>query len=83
MRGEIKKIAAFLNQSPTEEQFIQLLHHLNFENFAKNDAVNFEMPKKFGFMNVDGHFIRKGMYRLSATTHVHQEFFKCQKNKMR
>lgn len=57
---EIKKVAAFLNTPVTEEQIALLKEHLLFDNFAKNESVNYEMPKKLGALNNDGHFIRKG-----------------------
>lgn len=37
-----------------------LVEHLGFENFAKNESVNFEVGKDLGFMNTEGRFIRKG-----------------------
>lgn len=43
-----------------------LKEHLRFENFAKNDSVNFELPKKFGSLNLDYHFIRKGFRQLNT-----------------
>ena len=60
MRGEIVKVAAFLNQKPTDEQLDKITEHLRFDNFEKNESVNNEIGKKLGWMNEDGKFIRKG-----------------------
>ena len=60
MRGEIAKVAAFLDKSLTEEELDKLTEHLKFDNFEKNESVNNESGKKFGLMNPDGKFIRKG-----------------------
>lgn len=60
LRGEIKKVACFLNKSLTEEQVEKIADHLRFENFEKNEMVNNEAGRKMGFMNPDGKFIRKG-----------------------
>ena len=68
MRKEIKKVAEFLNSPLSEEQLNELREHLRFDNFAKNEAVNSEMPKKFGAMNPDGHFIRKGIIYFCKST---------------
>jgi estrone sulfotransferase len=53
-------VAAFLNQSPTDEQLDKITEHLRFDNFEKNESVNNEAGKKQGWMNPDGKFIRKG-----------------------
>lgn len=60
MRGEIEKVAAFFNKSFNEQQLSSMTEQLRFENFAENESVNNESMKKMGFMNTDGHFIRKG-----------------------
>ncbi len=60
LRGEIVKVATFLNQSPTDEQLDKITEHLRFDNFEKNESVNNEAGKKQGWMNPDGKFIRKG-----------------------
>ncbi len=60
LRGEIVKVAAFLNQTPTDEQLDKITEHLRFDNFEKNESVNNEPVKKLGLMNLDGKFIRKG-----------------------
>lgn len=61
LRGEIEKIAKFLNKPLKKEQLDTLAEHLKFENFQKNESVNFEAGKKMvGFMNQDLNFMRKG-----------------------
>nr|CAH0102991.1 unnamed protein product [Daphnia galeata] len=60
LRGEIVKVAAFLNQTPSDEQLDKITEHLRFDNFEKNESVNNEIGKKLGWMNPDGKFIRKG-----------------------
>ena len=61
LRGEIKKVASFLNKIPTDEQLDKITEHLKFDNFEKNESVNNESGKKMGYMNLDGKFIRKGI----------------------
>nr|CAH0102989.1 unnamed protein product [Daphnia galeata] len=58
LRGEIVKVAAFLNQSPTDEQLDKITEHLRFDNFEKNESVNNVTGKEL--MNSEGKFIRKG-----------------------
>ena len=58
LRGEIVKVAAFLNQSPTDEQLDQITEHLRFDHFEKNESVNNVTGKEL--MNPEGKFIRKG-----------------------
>jgi malate/lactate dehydrogenase len=53
-------VAAFLNQTPSDEQLDKITEHLRFDNFEKNESVNNEIGKKLGWMNEDGKFIRKG-----------------------
>jgi estrone sulfotransferase len=60
LRGEIVKVAAFLNQTPSDEQLDKITEHLRFDNFEKNESVNNEIGKKLGMMYPDGKFIRKG-----------------------
>ena len=62
LRGEIVKVAAFLNQKPTDEQLDKITEHLRFDNFEKNESVNNEIGKEQGWMDPDGKFIRKGIY---------------------
>lgn len=51
----------FLGKSLSEEQLQRLTEHLKIDQFAKNEAVNYEVCKELGFMNNSGHFIRKGI----------------------
>ena len=53
-------MASFLGKSLTEEQLSKLTQHLRVDQFAKNEAVNYEICKELGFMNNSGNFIRKG-----------------------
>ncbi len=62
LRGEITKIARFVGKNLGEEKLSQLVAHLRFDNFAKNESVNVEIGKELGFMNNTGNFIRKGTY---------------------
>nr|ANI86000.1 sulfotransferase [Locusta migratoria migratoria] len=64
-KGAIRKTAAFLGKTLTEEQVNQLAEYLSFGNMKKNPAVNLEpiIAKKNGpeFLNkCDLRFIRKG-----------------------
>ena len=61
LRGEIRKVATFLGRSLTEDELDNMKKHLSFSNFQENPMVNNEMPKQFGIMKEDGHFIRKGI----------------------
>ena len=63
MRGEIEKVAKFLEKPLTEEQLTQLREHLKVDNFAKNESTNFEIGKTVGMMHDNGKFVRKGAYR--------------------
>ncbi len=54
-------MAAFLNQTPTDEQLDKITGHLRFDNFEKNESVNNEIGKEQGWMDPDGKFIRKGI----------------------
>ncbi len=71
MRKEIEKVATFLNKPLSDEQLNELRERLRFENFAKNEAVNFETLKKFGAMDPDGHFIRKGIFQNSRLIYTY------------
>ena len=64
MRGEIEKVAAFLDIELNDEQLDKLKDHLKFENLQKNEAVNNEGAKKVGAFNQDGKFMRNGVYNL-------------------
>ena len=56
----MKKVATFLNVSPTEEQLTKLVEHLRFDNLEKNESVNNETMKLIGFLKPDAKFMRKG-----------------------
>ncbi|XP_045029307.1 sulfotransferase 1E1 isoform X1 [Daphnia magna] len=60
LRGQVEKVAQFLDKSPSEAKMALLLEHLKFDNLSKNDSVNFKTAKDLGYMNDDGTFIRKG-----------------------
>ena len=60
LKGQLFKVANFLGKSVTEEQLNKLAEHLRVDNFAKNDAVNFEDWRDTGFMNPGLKFVRKG-----------------------
>ena len=62
LRGEIDKIAMFLNKPLNKEQLDALTEHLKFDNFQKNESVSFEAAKKTGFLNQELNFIRKGCW---------------------
>jgi Sulfotransferase domain len=64
LKEEIRRLATFLGKSLTDEQLKELTQHLRFDSFSKNEAVNNEIAKEIGFMNPEGHFIRKGKLRL-------------------
>lgn len=66
LRGEIEKVADFLGQSPSKKQLEKITYHLRFDNFKNNDSVNNELGKRTGFMNKDGHFMRKGTFHLAV-----------------
>lgn len=74
--GELKKVAAFLNKTLSEEQFLLLREHLRFDNFKKNEAVNFEIGKSIGATNTEGHFIRKGNAVIFHSLHFHTSHYK-------
>jgi signal-transduction protein with cAMP-binding, CBS, and nucleotidyltransferase domain len=58
---EIKKIAAFLNKTVTEEQIEKLVDHVHIDKFAKNESVNMAREIKAGLSNEGHTFIRKGV----------------------
>lgn len=61
----------FLGKSLTEEQLTRLTDHLRIDQFAKNEAVNYEVCKELGIMNNSGHFIRKGNRPLFEKKKIH------------
>ncbi|CAB3235052.1 unnamed protein product [Arctia plantaginis] len=58
--SSIRRVADFLGKDITEDQVTSLCDHLNFENFKKNDAVNFEYIKGLGVFTQEEDFIRRG-----------------------
>ena len=50
MKGQIEKVAAFLNKTLSEKQLDELVEHLRFDNFSKNESVNGEAGKETGFL---------------------------------
>ena len=56
-------MADFLGKSLTDEQLSQLTEHLRFDNFAKNESVNFSSRKKLGFFEEDGKLHPQGENR--------------------
>lgn len=60
LRGEIKKVADFMNKTLSDDQLEHLAQHLHFDNFKENDKVNNEPLKNIGITLTDGHFVRKG-----------------------
>lgn len=62
LKGQVEKVALFLGKKITQEQLGDLTEHLKFENFSKNEAVNYEVGKEVGFMNEGGRFCRKGKW---------------------
>ena len=75
LRGEIEKVASFLGKSLTEEQLSKLTQHLRVDQFAKNEAVNYEICKELGFMNNSGNFIRKGIQYFSQSIFIFGEIW--------
>lgn len=73
LRGEIERVADFLGKSLSGEQLARLVAHLQFENFAKNESVNFEAGKQMGFMNQEGRFIRKGIHHYFNLTQLFRD----------
>lgn len=61
-------MASFLGKSLTEEQLSKLTQHLRVDQFAKNEAVNYEICKELGFMNNSGNFIRKGIFLVNLVS---------------
>ena len=61
MPTEIKKMAAFLNKTLTEEQIEKLVDHVRIDKFAKNESVNMAREIQAGLSNEGHTFIRKGM----------------------
>ena len=60
LRGEIKRVANFLDRDFTNEKMARLTEHLSIDHFKLNQSVNYENYKKIGKLNMQGNFIRKG-----------------------
>ena len=60
LRGEIKRVANFLDRDLNNEQMMRLTEHLSIDHFKLNQSVNYENYKKIGKLNTQGNFIRKG-----------------------
>lgn len=58
----IKKSAAFLDKTLSEDQVRTLAEHLNFANMKVNPAVNYEqvIARSKKSFNIEGSFIRSG-----------------------
>ncbi|CAH0395136.1 unnamed protein product [Bemisia tabaci] len=60
----IRKTAAFLGKSFSEEEVSRLAQHLSFESMKANRAVNYEpvveINKKYNLIEKDGTFMRSG-----------------------
>ncbi|XP_075969854.1 sulfotransferase 1C4-like [Anticarsia gemmatalis] len=56
----VLRVADFLGKELTEEQLARLCDHLSFENFRKNESVNYQSLREFGLLTPDENFIRKG-----------------------
>lgn len=61
LRGEIEKVAKFLDKNLTDQQLDQLRVHLHIDNLSKNRSVNYELGRELGLLQGDGKFIRKGI----------------------
>ena len=55
LTGTLKKIAKFLNKTPSDELLQKMCEHLSFDSMQKNDAVNSSQNP-----TLKGNFIRKG-----------------------
>lgn len=64
---EIKRMAAFLNKTLTEDQIEKLVDHVKVEKFSKNESVNMAREIKAGLGNEGYTFIRKGMFIFIST----------------
>ena len=64
LRGQIERVAKFLDKTLTEEQLVRLTEHLKIASFEKNESVNMEDVRRDGvaFNNTktDVKFVRKG-----------------------
>ena len=75
LKGEMQKVASFLNKPLSDEKLVQLEEHLGFEAFSKNKSVNLECGGEMGIFNnvPDGRFVRKGnllFYKLERNSNL-------------
>ncbi|KAF9802789.1 hypothetical protein SFRURICE_002957 [Spodoptera frugiperda] len=56
----VRRVADFLGKEVTPEQMDRLCDHLSFENFKKNDSVNYEELREYGVLANEEKFMRKG-----------------------
>ena len=87
LRGQLRKVVAFLGKSYSEEQIDTLAQHLHIDNFKKNPYVNMEHMNDSGMVNADrGSFIRKGKtgdWKNHFTPEMTQKFDKWMAEKMK
>ncbi|XP_043207700.1 sulfotransferase 1E1-like [Amphibalanus amphitrite] len=87
LRAQLRKVAAFLGKSYSEEQIDKLASHLHIDNFKKNPYVNMEHINASGAVNTDrGSFIRKGKtgdWKNHFTPEVTEKFDKWMAQKMK
>lgn len=62
LRAEIERVAAFLGRCISKEELDKLTEHLGFDSFSRNLSVNYEMGKQLGMLNLNGRFMRKGIF---------------------
>ena len=61
LNAQIRKVAAFLGKSYSDEQVAGLASHLHFDNIKRNPFVNLDYTDVSRFMTPErGSFIRKG-----------------------
>ncbi|KAF0288786.1 Sulfotransferase family cytosolic 1B member 1 [Amphibalanus amphitrite] len=86
LRAQLRKVAAFLGKSYSEEQIDKLASHLHIDNFKKNPYVNME-KSTHGMVNKDqGSFIRKGKtgdWKNHFTPEMTEKFDKWMAQKMK
>ncbi|KAL0842321.1 hypothetical protein ABMA28_014449 [Loxostege sticticalis] len=58
--SSVRRVASFLDKPVTEEQVARLCDHLSFDNFKKNQAVNYENLRELGLLREGYSFMRKG-----------------------
>lgn len=60
LKGEIRRLAKFLNKELTKEQLDELTDHSRIDKFQKNNSVNYSAEIKAGMANEGHQFVRKG-----------------------